>query len=315
MFDPMYSFFMTHGDTISKIILNTIFVSMPEEIYVVMFTLILTGEFDYWQFKGYKKLINKGDWSKILIPSTVFAIMSNIFRYTGLNHGIYSIIPFIIMFILIILTNEILKDGNPSRWIKRTLLIYIIAILSVGLSELIFIPIILYATNMTMVEINNNILLNFLVSLPAKTIQYLVLIHFIIKKRTYLKGNILKLFSIGRTLSNLFIFIVFLNLGFLAIMYNMIIYNKALDHFSYIYKSIIIIGVLIVPILNIIGFIWGIYYVHNKALIKNKNTSDSIEKLLNDLTTYTNSKKYETIEWKLNEISSQIQFISKQLYK
>jgi len=303
----VYSFLETHGNTISKIILNTIFVSIPEEIYLVMFTLILTGEFDYWQFKGYKRLINKGDWSKILIPSITFAVMSNIFRYTGLNNAIYSIIPIIIMFILIVLTSEVLKDGNPSRWIKRALLIYIIAALSVGLSEFLYTSIILYSTNLTMVEVNNNITLNFVMSLPARVIQYTLLIYFVLIKRTVLKGNIFKIFTSNHLLMNLFIFIVILNSAFLAILYKIIIYNKVLINLPNIIKAIIIMGVMTVPVLNITGFILATYYLENKALISKKKTSNTLENILNDIKTYTVNNNYETIQWKLKDICTKIE--------
>lgn len=302
-------------DTIQKIILNTIFVSIPEEFYWVMFTLILTGEFEYWKEEECKRLINKWDYSRILIPTLTVALLSNIFRYIGLYEGIFSIVPIIIFYILIVLTNDILGDASALKWLGKSFMFFLLGLITIVLSELLYIPFILYMSGSTLQEFNNNIFLNFIVSIPSRVIQYTILICFVARKRSLLKGNIFKHIISSPILSSLTSIVFFFDFLFLYIMYYAIVYEKVLVDSLPSFQVMIIVGVILFPILNILALVWGIYYVENRAVHKQKLISDKLSNLLNNVKLYTNNENYDNIKWKLNEIGIGIEEVADSLYQ
>jgi len=301
--------------TIQKIILNSVFVSIPEEFFLTMFTLIAMGEFDYWQEEECKKLINPWDYSRVFVPTVVTALLVNIFRYYKVNIIIGNIIPIIVFFILLSITNEILHEAKALKWILKAILCFLLGFIILGISEMLYLPFVIYSTELSMQKINNSILMNFLLSLPSRFIQYFILIFLIIRKRTLLKGNIVKYIISNPLITFITFTIVIFNLSFLAIMYNAIIYRNLLTHLSFLIRSIIIVTVQLLPIINIASLIWGIYHTANHAATKQKDASDTLYNLADNIKVYINNSEYNDIAWKLNEISGIIENVSQDLYE
>jgi len=88
MYDTLFQY-----TGVQKILLNTFFVSFPEELFLIMFTLILVGEFEYWKEDECKRLINRFDYVRVFVPTIVAALISNTLRYYGLSSGIYQFLP------------------------------------------------------------------------------------------------------------------------------------------------------------------------------------------------------------------------------
>ncbi len=301
-------------DTMEKILFNTLFVSIPEEIYWVMFTLILVGEFDYWKDPECKKLFHRYDYGRILIPAISVALLSNIFRYTGFNSGLSSLITFIILYIAIVLTNDIFGDSSALKWMGKIFIFLILGIITIGITELLYVPLILYGTDLTMKTINNDMLLNFLISLPSRFIQYSLLLYLIVKKRTSLKGNIFKHIIARPTLLALTSLFVTLNLLFLWIMNKLIMFEKILIDFSYTMQMLIIIGIIIFPIINISTFVWSIYYIKNREVKNKRIIKERLQEILNKLDYHTYKEDWSNTKWKLNEIGMGIEEIATDLY-
>lgn len=297
-------------DIVKEILFNTILVSIPEEIYLVIFTLILVGEFEYWKEPECKKIFYSYDYSRILIPAVSVALLSNVFRYSEFSSGFTTLITILVLYILIILTNDIFGDASALKWMGKTFLFLILGFMTIGISELLYLPLILYGTGITIEEINNDILLNFLISIPSKIILYSLLIYLAIKKRTVLKRNIFKLIFVNPTLLILTLLIVTINLFFLWIFYKIIIFDKLLISFSSIIQLIIIIGVIIFPIINILSFTYSIYYIKNKEMNNKKILKEKLQDVSSNLTLYTNNDDWTNINWKLNEIGLGIEDIT-----
>lgn len=307
-------FILMHWDIIQKILLNTILVSFPEELYILMFTLILVGEFDYWMEDECKKLINTWDYSRILIPTITVSLLSNIMRYTGWDFAMGSFIPVIVFYILIVLTNDVLKEASALKWMSKTLVFFVIALITLGISELIYAPLIIYGTGKSIEEINSNILSNFLISLPSRVIQYTILLYLILKKRTLLKGNIFAYIFESKFLSSLTALITIFNLFFLYCSYKFIIYDKILTNIQPASQLFIIIGIILLPLFNISIFLWGLYHIKNNDILERKNICQRLENLSNDIKIYINDGNYDNIKWKLNEIDMVIDEVTKNLY-
>jgi len=311
----MFDIVWAQWDTIQKIILNTILVSIPEELFLTMLTLILMGEFDYWCEEECKKLINPWDYSRLLVPTISVALPSNIFRYYEINNIITNIVPLIIFLTTLALTNEVFNEPKAFKWMLKAILCFLLSFITLGLSEMIYIPFVLYSTGLSIKEINNNVLINFFVSIPVRALQYSILIFNIVRKRTILRGNIIKQITSSSLILIITFFAIILNLSFLSIMNNAIINHQLLHKAPLSIKLTIVIGVVLVPITNISSLIWGIYHSASRVAEKQKDVFNSLYNLADNIKTYMENNEYNNVTWKLNEISKTIEDISQKLYK
>lgn len=303
-------------EMIRKIVFNTLLVSIPEEFFLVMLALILVGEFDYWEEAEYKKLINKWDYARVFIPTVVSSLLASTMRYTGHDLIFTALLPLAAMYFLIILTNkEILEDHGSAIWAGKVLLFLLLGYLIIFISEQLYTPIFLYAAGETVTDLNNNILLNFAMSIPAKLIEYLVLVFFVIKKRTLLKANLLLPILENKVSKFLAYTIVICNFGFALVMGREICYERILSSLSMDIKCIIILSTVLFPIINISALVYGFYNIKNRDIQKQKEISGEIVKLLNGLKEYAECEKYDNIKWKLNEMSIDMKKIAESLYK
>lgn len=298
-----------------KIIINTLFVSIPEELYGVMFTLIMIGEFEYWKEAECKRLINRFDYVRVFLPTITGALLSNILINTGLNHGFFQFLSPIVTFIIIVFTNDIFGDASTVKWLMKAFVFYLIGFLSIGISEFSYLPIVLYSTGLTMPEIRENLYLYFLLSLPARFLQYTLLSCMISRRRTLLKGRLVKNLLAHPVLIVIFTFLVLTNILFLWFMYRSIIFERKLLNIPVLYQFFTTIGIVSFPMVNISSFLWGFYLLKNKETVDKKVASEKLHILLKDIESYTNNEKYDNIRWKLNEVSMGIEEVAEKLYK
>ncbi len=299
----------------AKIIINTLFVSIPEELYLVMFTLIMVGEFEYWKEAECKRLINRFDYVRVFLPTVVCALLSNILINTGFDYGFYRFLYPTVFFIIIVFTNDIFGDASAIKWITKAFIFFLIGFLSIGITEFIYVPFVIYGTGLTMDDIRNNLLIYFMTSLPARFLQFSLIAYLVSRKRTLLKGRLIKTILSSPVVAVVLSVLVILNILFLQMMCKAIIFDKVLITISRISQMFIITGVVLFPILNISGTLWSFYFIKNKETHDKKNASEKLNKLLKDIEIYTNNSKYDNISWKLNEIGVGIEDIAKNLYE
>ncbi len=300
---------------IVRIVLNTLFVSIPEELYLVMFTLIMVGEFEYWKESECKRLINRFDYVRVFLPTIAGALISNILINAGLNNGFYQFLTPLFMYIIIVLTNDIFGDASAIKWMLKAFISYMIGFLSIGILELLYIPMVLYGTGITLEQLSNSFSHYFLLSLPSRFLQYSILLYLISKRRTLLKGRLIKNMLSSPILIIIFSFLVLCNIFFLWLMYNFIVYDKVLIGFQRISQIFIIIGIVSFPMLNISALLWGFYYMKNSETKDKKKASEKLYILLKEIEIYTNNENYDNIRWKLNEIGMGIKDVAQNLYK
>lgn len=301
-------------EILQKIIINSLLVSIPEEIYLVMFTLILLGEFDYWREPECKKLFHRFDIMRILLPATVTALLLNTFKYLGISSDISTYSILILFYVMIVLTNNIFKDASALKWMGKMFVFFIIGYITVGLSELIYIPLIQFSLTLTIEEINNDLFLNFLVSIPAKIIQLSILMFLIAKKRALTKNNIFKYIFANPILSISTFTFILLNLLFLWVLYKLIVFDQILINFSPQIQFLIVIFVIVLPLLNISVFFISIYYIQNKELRIKKIAEKKLINVANKINNYSKNKDVHDLQWKLNEISIDINNLTKNFY-
>ncbi len=302
-------------NALQEILMKTIFVSIPEEFYWVMLTLILVGEFEYWKEPECKRLINKFDYIRVFLPTVVVALLTNILKYMGLDYGFFPYVHYIVFYVIIVLTNDVFGDASALKWMAKAFIFMMIGSLTIGLTEFLYIPFVLYGANLTMVEVDSNFLLYFMLSLPSRLLQYSILLYFVCRKRTLLKGKLLKPILSNFISTAIFSLFVAFNLMFLLIMYKVIVCDKVLKTVPFNYQIIIVIGVVLFPILNISGFVWSSYYMKNRETKDKKIATQKLLNLLNKIEMYTNVGNCGNIRWELNEIGIGIEEVADSLYR
>ncbi|MDP4180127.1 MAG: hypothetical protein Q8942_03440 [Bacillota bacterium] len=298
---------------INDIILNTLFLSIPEEFFVVMFTLILIGEFDYWREEECRKVFDGWDYFRVFLPVILGALISNILRFLNVDTYMVSILTISSIFVSIILTGDIWGDSTALKWIKKAFVFLMLASLITITVESSYAPFIIYGSGISLKELNDNVLMNFLSSLPTRVIQYSILAFLFAKKRTLLQGKILKTIFESSGLTIFTSVLLSSNVIFMIAIMKAIGSEKVLSHLPFELRAIIIIGTCIFPLLNIFICFSSIYYVKNRESKKNQMIVQKLNYLSNNINLFSDSKKNDGVKWKLFEIQQEISEISKNL--
>jgi len=153
-------------------VLNTIFVSIPESIVWVVFILLLLKRRDLLDFYLWKENLKQ-----IMIPVIPVSISINLMRYIlhidRLTNFIIIEIMMSCLIIYLVKKNNFLNEKiNYFKIIFYVVLAdFVMIITTEGLCALIIISML----HMTIDQINNNILLNIILSFLPRTIQILLI--------------------------------------------------------------------------------------------------------------------------------------------
>ena len=283
-------------DLLQKILFNTIFVSIPEEGFWVMFILIVTGDFGYLKsdMKEDRK-ITKTEVLKIVAISSTIAIILNVLRYMGAGFSIIFPVSIGIMFVSIVLVYRLWDYTDSLKQVAFALLGVMLGILIIAIAEFAYMPFVLYGIGGTLEEINNNVFLNFIASLPSVLIEYCILVFLLVRMGTTLRANIIKPIQKSRFLLSTTIITVIFNTAFMFIMVKVICYDRILLNLSLTSQVLIIIGVTMFPILNIAALLLSIYYNKNKEATRNKEKSEQLKILVNVAKSYAGKENYDNI--------------------
>ena len=242
------------GQNIINAILNFLTISIFEELGIVLLILIFLKRFD---------LLDKYMWrfniKWILLPVILSSISINVFLYIIPNFILKFFISITVLYFSI---NYILIKTDPIeekiKWYK-ILISIILSIAIITSAEIIYLPIMLQYVNQPIEILNNNMLLKFIVSLPAKTFQVL-LIYFMYKKHSQNEkyvSNILK----DRILSLVTISFTGLILFALAFIVKIVISSEMIGKYSIQIQMIISVLITIIPTILIFLYIIPINYL------------------------------------------------------
>ena len=164
--------------SLSHILLNTIFTSLPEEGFVAIITLI---------FLKLNNLLDIYMWNKslkwIALAVLPVSIMINILRYIIIvpkqNMMISTMIIMILLMEFIVLNNSF---NITISLILKTAIFTIAGFVIVGLVELSYCPLILSIVDKPISFFNDNVFYNFLLGIPARVV-YLCVISFVVMRR------------------------------------------------------------------------------------------------------------------------------------
>lgn len=296
-----------------KIVMNTFLVSIPEEIFFILFTYIMMGEFDRWKDEDCKRLFEPWDYSRIFAPVIASALISNILRYSGADLAIILPCSFLTLFIGMVVMADIFNNARAVKWIGSAFVFLLLGTLYAGLCEFLYIPVLIYGTGKTLAEINNSMLQNFVISIPAKIMEYSLLAFMVAHKRALLKTNIIKVVLASRALTAFTLVNLISNLCFLIVMYRMVCYERVLEGLSADVRLIVIIGICLLPLINLSTLIGSIYYLKNCEAAGKKATVEQIKNLRTKVKATGDARSIHTILWKLNGLYTNLDDIARGL--
>jgi len=238
---------------ITDAMINFLTISILEEFIWVLLILITLKRFDLLDRYMWKQNIK---W--IMLPTITSSISINVFLYIIPNFILKFFVSIIILYFSI---NYILIKTDPIeekiKWYKIIISI-IFGMFLITMTEMIYIPIMLHCFNQPIELLNHNMLLKFIVSLPAKTFQIL-LIYFAYKKHENAKyiSNIFK----DRILSFVTIGFLGLMLFALAVIVKITISSEIISKYSLEIQISISVLITIIPIILVFLYIVPINYL------------------------------------------------------
>lgn len=183
---------------IKKIFINTFFVSFPEELFFLLFTLICSKIISPADIFSSRKSLIRSKYLiyTLIIPALLVSFASNILRYTKSPISDVSYMTLLLIYISILICSKIIKPESLKKSLIALTLFYLLCVIIVFITEVSYVTFLLRALNLTTQKLNDTLWMNFALSIPARVMQYSV-IYFIIAgsmKSTSLT-NILKSFK------------------------------------------------------------------------------------------------------------------------
>lgn len=154
-------------------LMNFLLVSVPEESIWVLITLIFLKRFDLLDRHRWKENLR---W--IIIPVILSSLSINILRYIinapRLTISLTAILTIYIGIIIILKSRNVLNEKIP--YIKTFMFVLINFAVLIVLVESLYLPLFLKYFQLSINEINNIWMINFILSVPARLIQFLAII-------------------------------------------------------------------------------------------------------------------------------------------
>ena len=247
---------MPDGSIIIPLIINILIVSIPEETFLTVCTLILMNRYDLIEPK-------KGNILRIASIVLPIAFMSDILRgFVGMDLNIMPFLAMGMLFFLILLVYRIKTSKGILKAFVSTCISFVIIIIL----QMMFFPLISATTNITAEMLNKPGIIIILVTLPERILEAVIITLFVVKKRSFTKLGLFKVFSRNPLLAYISGGIVFMNLLFVYIMIRLIYLDRILNDLNMILQIIVISIIILFPILNMTVLLGVINYSVNKLM-------------------------------------------------
>ena len=241
-------------------------ISVPEQIYLLIFTLMLSNQYELFYPVTRKKQM------KILLLVFISAFISVVLRTIG-GFGMTYMAPIGILayFILILLAYKI----TAFKQIIKLLGCIVISFITVMVIQLMFIPMVLYGTSITAETLNRPSLVTFLWTLPERMIELIILAAMITYKYNVYNIKLMQVIWQNRFFAIIFIVLLIVNF-FIIYTFSINVYiNKMLIGLSPVSQITIIVTAILFPLINLSSYFFVIFFVayrrkNEQVFIKNE---------------------------------------------
>lgn len=254
-------------------LLNTILVSVPEEFFLVVMTLIFIKRFDLLDIRMWRQNIK---W--ITIPVLPVAIMINIFRYIiVIPRPMMTIVNLILFYILMvyILRNNSYEFGKKEY--RKLLVGFSLSFIIWGILESATVPIILFLMKKPLEFFNQNIMWNLMLSIPSRIFAFILITYLIVKHNNIMKIKVFEVISRNHfLLTSIVSFAIISNIISVYIL-KLIGTNRILENkMSLIEQMFITMGVIIFPAIILFWMLLLINYL----LVKERQIQQTYKNLV-----------------------------------
>lgn len=222
--------------------LNILFVSIPEQIFIVLFTLILLGKHSMFLDLNKEKLLWLG--LSTVIPALVSCILRTLSDYL-LNY-----MPFIGILVVFLCFIVVYRVKSAKERVRAFLFIIASFVIMMCI-QLAFVPFIIYGTSISLDMLGKPTILTVLWSLPERAVECVLIVFLVVKRTNLLKVNLFEYLKKNSAMSVITLVVVIINIAFIYIISINVYYNRILDKLSVLNQMLILITFLILPILNI----------------------------------------------------------------
>jgi len=258
---------------VTNALLNFILVSVPEELFLTVMTLIFLKRFDMLDIRMWRHNLK---W--IMIPVIPVAVLINLFRYiVTIPKPTATIIDGIIFYILILLIIKKNSYNFNSKDFLRILLCIALSLIILGILENSTYPVIMFLIDKPFEYFKNNILWNFLLVFPSRIFEYIILFYLIVKQNSVIKTKLFESIICNRLYFKVVIFLA-ISFDILSVyLVKLIVYNKILDDKVSLLEKVLISEVtLIFPVVIIFVFVLLI----NDLILKQRQIQQTYENLV-----------------------------------
>ncbi|RCX10448.1 hypothetical protein DFR58_12940 [Anaerobacterium chartisolvens] len=281
-------------DGLMHMLWNVIFVSIPEETFLVCFILVLQKKFDYLNFS------NKIMFSKFAVAILIPAILSNILKYFGIegNNVLLFFIPTLIISMLII------YKANTIRKLLDSVVSTLIAVFVWMTIEFMYMPIVINLISATVVEINSSVFLNFLLTIPERLLEILIIAYFLKRKFNAFKIDIIRTISKSRAMTIFSLILLSINIFIIGLGGKFIIFDRCLVSLDIGKQLFFIIETLIIPIFNMVIIYVIVYNMKYKEIAEKVVKRDNINTVIAIVDSSLNEGKYKEASAALEDIKT-----------
>lgn len=287
------------GPKIIDFIINTIIISIPEESFIVAFTLIFTGMVDRLKLK-------KENIISFLIPVLLSACTTGFLRKVlGIGSSLIPFLGIVLIFVSVII---IYKIRNVKK-IIQCIAASIIGMIIPGLIQLSYVPVTMSILNMTAADIKKVNLGLFFFSLPERVIEILIILALVFMKNNFIRINPLRIIVRNKQILAIFFSCLVLNLVFVCFFTQVVYVEQILKNLSII-KQILAVGIIIIiPIVNIASVIGIIYLLAYREKSKRMYIVEETKAVSALVSILSRRGNYNQIQDELKEFNQQIKEI------
>lgn len=259
-------------NNVANALLNMILVSIPEETFIVVMTLIFLKRFDLLDVRMWRHNIK---W--IVIPVLPMVIMINVLRYIVIiPKPTITLMGYILMNILMIYIMVKNSYEGKKKLILKTILFTFLSFVIVVLAESIYIPITLSLVDKPIAYFNNNVFYNFMLALPGRVFEYSICAYIVVKKNNYINIDMFNSIIKSRFLYVSFLTLIIFSNAFILYFTKLIGFDNILQNLRIIEQLIIIVISISFPIVSITLFL----LIINFFLVRQKQIQQTYESLV-----------------------------------
>lgn len=235
---------------IQNTIINTLIVSIPEEFFIAVLILILLGRWDF--LENLDKIKLRGNLFKIMIISAIpMAIISDTIKYLKVDDTISLFTGIILTSISII----ILTEEKKIKIMFKILLITFLGFVIFCMTELFTLFISRYGLHINLDYINSYPMINFIMLIPERILQYGFLFIIYLKANSLSKINLFELIFKNRVIRNLTIIMTCVDMAILCWALKYLVFLNILKDTPVMFQLFNMVIVLSVAFINIM-VIW-----------------------------------------------------------